>query len=110
MVPPDLERVLADVASRRCVACHTESAGIPRDEYVRITNVHHNSFLMAPLAQAAGGSQRCGKAVFASQDDPDYRAILDTFQLIDTLLQTGPREDMVETAGCPANSSLPETQ
>ena len=110
MIPPDLETVLSEVVSRRCVSCHTGSAGIPRDAYVRITNAPHNSFLMAPLAQAAGGSQRCGQVVFASQDDPDYRAILDTFQSIDSLLQQGPREDMVETAGCPADNCPPGTQ
>ena len=104
MVPGTLEQVLKDVASRRCVACHTDPQGIPRDAYVRISHIEHNSFLLAPLAQAAGGTQRCGQPVFASQDDPDYRAIVDTFLSVDQLLQQSPRMDMVESAGCPTGT------
>lgn len=47
-----------------------------------------------PLARAAGGTERCGAPVFASMDDPDYRAILDTFAPIATLLAQTPRMDM----------------
>ena len=110
MVPSNLESVLADVARRRCASCHGDPAGIPRDPYVRITNIRHNSFLMAPLAEVAGGSQRCSKPVFASQDDPDYRAIVETFQSIDTLLQQGPRMDMVDSTPCPSGICPAETQ
>ncbi len=105
MIPDSLEQVLQDVAARRCVSCHATAQGLPRDPFLRITNVEHNSFLMAPLAQAAGGTERCGQAVFATQEDPDYRAILRTFQSIDLLLSQTPRMDMTETgagaATCP---------
>lgn len=94
MLPGNLEQVLAEVAARRCVKCHAN--GVPREPYVRITAVENNSFLLAPLARAAGGTQRCGEAVFSNQDDPDYRALRDTFLPIDQLLRDKPRMDMVE--------------
>ncbi len=107
MVPGTLEQVLKDVASRRCSTCHHNPQGIPRDAYVRISQIEHNSFLLAPLAQSAGGTQRCGQPVFASRDDPDYRAIVDTFLSVDQLLQQSPRMDMVESAGCPTGTCPP---
>jgi hypothetical protein len=79
MMPADLERVLAEVAQRRCVACHAEGK-FPRHVWTRVTNPQHNSFLLAPLAKAAGGTERCGTAVFAEP--------------IERLLEKTPRMDM----------------
>jgi hypothetical protein len=96
-LPDDLERVLADVARRRCQSCHQGADGapaIPRARWTRITNPHLNSFLLAPLAKTAGGSGACGKAVFASTEDPDYRAILKTFEPVLEELRRRPRMDM----------------
>jgi hypothetical protein len=53
-----------------------------------------NSFLLAPLAIAAGGSGACGKAVFASTDDLDYQAILRAFEPVLADLRIRPRTDM----------------
>lgn len=92
MLPDDLEAVLEDVATRRCASCHDQ--GIPRKEWTRVTNPELNSFLAAPLARKAGGAGKCGEEVFASREDPDYRALLDTFQPIETLLARVPRMDM----------------
>jgi hypothetical protein len=94
LLPANLEPVLNDVAARRCAACHSGDRGIPREPFVRITNVEHNSFLLAPLASSAGGSQRCATAVFQSKDDPDYQAILRTFESIEPVLRENPRADM----------------
>ncbi len=91
MVPGDLDQVLTQVIARRCASCHEPV----RPEYTRITNVEHNSFLLAPLARAAGGSERCGRPVFGSKDDPDYQAILRTFKALDPLFKSSPRADMV---------------
>jgi hypothetical protein len=96
MVPTGLDEVLQDVAQRRCVSCHAGPEGIPREPFVRITNVHHNSFLLAPLAQTAGGTERCGQAVFDSKLDPDYQKILQVFESIDQLLRENPRMDLTE--------------
>jgi mono/diheme cytochrome c family protein len=104
IVPGALEPVLEEIASRRCAGCHQGPQGIPRDTFVRISNIDRNSFLLAPLAQSAGGAERCGKPVFASKDDPDYRAIVDTFLSVEQLLQQNPRMDMVETIGGPTST------
>jgi hypothetical protein len=91
--PAHLDRTLAEVAARRCAPCHAQGK-IPRPFWTRIENPHLNSFLMAPLAKAAGGSQRCGQAVFAGKEDPDYQAILNTFKPMHTELASNPRMDM----------------
>ena len=54
----------------------------------------YNSFLLAPLAEKAGGTQKCGPPVFHSKDDPDYVRILKTFDPIHALLEERPRADM----------------
>ncbi|MHB8971347.1 MAG: HzsA-related protein [Pirellulaceae bacterium] len=92
MLPDNFEQGLSEITARRCASCHEP----PRHDYVRITNVENNRFLLAPLARSAGGTERCGPGVFASKDDPDYQAILRTFESLRPLLATSPRADMVE--------------
>jgi len=91
LLPPELDVVLREVQARRCVDCHAE--GVPRRFYTRITNVEENTFLSAPLAEAAGGRGICG-SVFLSREDPDYQAILRTFDSIRALVEERPRLDM----------------
>jgi hypothetical protein len=93
LYPRDLDDVLAKVTGRRCVTCH-EQGKIPRRVWTRITEPELNTFLLAPLAEAAGGSENCGEAVFKTTDDPDYQAILATFQPIKDTLADTPRMDM----------------
>jgi len=93
LVPAELDKVLGEVAARRCAECHT-NAKVPRREWTRITEPELNPFLVAPLAKAAGGSEKCGKAVFQSKDDPDYQAILATFKPVEAMLKRTPRMDM----------------
>jgi hypothetical protein len=92
LYPKALDAVLRDVAQRRCISCHKQ--GVPRQPYVRVTGIESNRFLLAPLAGAAGGTQACGKAVFESKSDPDYQAIVKTFDGISDLMATTPRIDM----------------
>ena len=92
MTPEDLDSVLSDVASRRCVECH--AAGVPRKFYTRVMKPEKNSFLLAPLAKTAGGTEKCGRPVFASTADPDYQKIFRTFEPIQALLKERPREDL----------------
>jgi hypothetical protein len=110
MLPPELGKVLAGVAQRRCASCHAKGR-IPRTFYTRVTNVDENGFLLAPLAKSAGGTEACGKAVFKDRNDPDYRAIRAVFEPIHRMLEDKPRMDMPggptawETAMvCPATS------
>ncbi len=96
MMPDDLDATLKTVAARRCASCHEQ--GVPRQFYTRILKPENNSFLLAPLAKSAGGTEACGKGVFASKDDPDYQAILATFAPIRELLEKQPRMDMTDAA------------
>lgn len=92
MMPSDLDATLDEVAARRCNSCHAD--GIPRKFYTRVMKPENNNFLLAPLADSAGGTQQCGKPVFQSRDDPDYQKILNTFEPVRQLLQERPRADM----------------
>ncbi len=98
MIPPDFENVFQKVARKRCASCHKPNnkdvVQIPRKVWLRITNPSLNNFLLAPLAKKAGGAQTCGMAVFESTDDPDYRAILKTFEPLHEMLEKQPRMDM----------------
>ncbi len=93
IVPPQLNAVLGDVAKRRCAECH--KGKVPRREWTRITEPELNPFLVAPLAKSAGGSEKCGKAVFQDKNDPDYQKILATFEPVTEMLKKTPRMDMV---------------
>lgn len=93
ILPADLEKVLADVAARRCAECHKDGK-IPRRVWVRITEPELNNFLLAPLAKQSGGTQKCAKPVFLTRDDPDYQAILATFKPVAAMLTANPRMDM----------------
>ena len=108
MVPKDLDRVLQDVASRRCASCHKAGrrgrVAIPRKPWVRITNPRKNNFLLAPLAKEGGGTQACGKAVFASVQDADYQAILKTFEPLRKMIEKAPRMDMARASAPPEAS------
>jgi hypothetical protein len=100
-----LESTLAEVAQRRCAGCHAQGK-IPRREWIRITEPEQNPFLLAPLAKQAGGSEKCGKPVFGSKDDPDYQKILATFRPVEEMLARTPRMDMPEaTPSCDVSRS-----
>lgn len=99
MMPPDLDATLGEVAARRCAACH--ASGVPRKFYTRVRHPENNSFLLAPLAAEAGGTQRCGQPVFVSTGDPDYQRILQTFEPIRELLGRSPRPDMARLPSPP---------
>lgn len=115
--PEKLDLILNEVGQRRCAECHSngnigrrdwtgrtqnqfqypgeDSAGIvPRRNWVRITEPELNPFLLAPLAKSAGGTEKCGRAVFSDRNDPDYKRILETFGSIQESLLVRPRIDM----------------
>ncbi len=99
LVPEQLDAVLNQVAKTRCTQCHEK--GVPRKFYTRITNPELNNFLLAPLAKSAGGTEACGQAVFASKADPDYQAILKTFEPVQKILREKPRSDILaKNADC----------
>ncbi len=111
LMPKDLRKVMDDVFARRCLECHgagkkqiaTPWRGHKWGELgVRIENPHLNTFLLAPLARAAGGTERCGKPIFASKADPDLQTVLKTFEPIAELMKQRPRMDMpgAKAAAC----------
>jgi hypothetical protein len=93
LMPEELDAVLNQIAKARCAQCHEK--GVPRRFYTRITHPELNNFLLAPLAKSAGGTEACGKAVFASKADPDYQSILRTFEPIQKILRETPRSDIL---------------
>jgi len=100
MWPEDFDRVFHDVALRRCASCHEPDGkgapSVPRKWYLRVQRPEKNSFVLAPLARAAGGTERCGRAVFQSVDDPDLRKLLAVFRPIQELLSQRPRLDLYD--------------
>jgi hypothetical protein len=117
MYPQQLDAVLNDVGQRRCAECHDkgnverrnwvhrtqnqalypgemDEGIVPRRIWTRVTEPQLNPFLLAPLAKSAGGTEQCGKAIFADTSDPDYLAILRTFAPIQQSLAATPRLDM----------------
>jgi hypothetical protein len=96
--PTGLDAALKQVAATRCNRCHAQ--GVPRAFYTRIEKPELNNFLLAPLAKAAGGTEACGTAVFAGTDDPDYQAILKTFEPVAAFLREQPRDDMPGALWC----------
>jgi hypothetical protein len=92
MLPPELGPVLKEVAGRRCAECHP--SGVPREFYARMLKPENNSFLLAPLAKSAGGTEACGKVVFATKEDVDYLKIVSVFTAVQKLLKQRPRADM----------------
>ena len=92
MYPKDLDSVLNEVASRRCAECHKDK--VPRKFHTRMLNPENNSFMLAPLSKSAGGTGKCGPAIFQSTDDSDYRKLMAVFQPLREMLRQSPRADM----------------
>ena len=55
----------------------------------------NNSFMLAPLAVSAGGTEKCGRAIFKSKADQDYRKIMDVLRPLQEMLEQRPRADML---------------
>lgn len=94
MYPDKLDSVLNEISSRRCVECHGN--GIPRKFYTRMLEPANNSFMLAPLAKTAGGTEQCSQVVFKSKSDPDYQKLMTVFLPMQEMLKKRPRADMIE--------------
>ncbi|MHB0998399.1 MAG: HzsA-related protein [Armatimonadota bacterium] len=98
--PEELDAVLTDVVKRRCSDCH-QGGNIPRKVWTRITEPEMNNFLLAPLARSAGGTEAFGMNIFKTKNDPDYQAILETFDPVIDMLKKNPRQDMPGAKSAP---------
>ena len=110
ILPAELKGVFADVAQRRCVSCHKGMNDVFRAPgtdsfFVRLDHPERNGFMTAPLAKAAGGTERCGKAVFAGADDPDYQKLRKAYDGTHRMLEERPRMDMHLLTGSAASPS-----
>jgi len=66
-----LQQTILGVHQKRCAECHAPEA-VSRIDWIDVKNPQKSKFLTAPLAGSAGGMERCGKAIYADQNDPDY--------------------------------------
>ena len=102
-LPENFTATIKDIASRRCVSCHKDARKtkdwvfkLKDNFFIRIDNPQLNNFLKAPLAEKAGGTQKCGQAVFKDKNDPDYAKIMDGFNKLQQKLNKRPRFDMMK--------------
>jgi hypothetical protein len=68
-----LEKLRA-LHQKRCVGCHATET-ISRLDWIDIHQADRSVFLRSPLAKTSGGTQKCGAAVYADSDDPDFQAV-----------------------------------
>ncbi|MBI5688020.1 MAG: discoidin domain-containing protein [Verrucomicrobia bacterium] len=64
---------LTELHTRRCATCH-EAKTVTRPDWINLHAPAQSLFLTASLAKEAGGRGKCGKSVYGSQTDADYRA------------------------------------
>jgi mono/diheme cytochrome c family protein len=88
-----LQQRLAGVHERRCIACH-KPAEVTRVDWIDIRAPQRSLFLTAPLAAMAGGTGKCGRAVYADATDPDYRAVLGLVEEAVARQWSQPRRDI----------------
>ncbi|MDD4869612.1 MAG: hypothetical protein PHR77_03560 [Kiritimatiellae bacterium] len=101
ILPNELNAAFKETSERRCISCHKQKNNssifsYPKSFAVRIDNPERNLFLKAPLSKSAGGTEACGKAVFADTSDPDYQKLLRSFEPLKAELEKNPRLDMSE--------------
>jgi len=85
---------IADVHARRCAACH-KPAEISRLDWIDLARPAASRFLTASLALSNGKARKCDRAVYADQNDPDYRKLLETVQAAVAKAWSHPRRDLV---------------
>ena len=103
-VVPAMTPDITAIFKQRCVSCHAEK-DLARPDWINIATPERSRFLTAPLAKTAGGDERCGKAVFANTDDPEYVKLLTWTRTQAILTWTKPRRDvmgLIEAGRMPA--------
>lgn len=98
ILPSGLTDTFREISGRRCASCHKEQNVFryPKCFAVRLDNPQWNSFLRAPLAKSAGGTEACGRIIFPDTNDPDYQKLLHLFDPLKPDLEENPRQDMRE--------------
>jgi hypothetical protein len=93
-----LANELSAVHQRRCADCH-EPERISRLDWINIHAPDESRFLMAPLAESAGGSGVCSEAVYRSAEDSDYQHLLLTVRSAVDQVWSRPRRDVQAILG-----------
>lgn len=93
LLTPAIKSALHGVFDRRCASCHGQDKS--RIEQIKFSDVERSPALLAPLAKAAGGTEKCGQPVLGSRDDPDAKVMLETLYQLADEIRTNPREDML---------------
>lgn len=103
-------KTLRAVYERRCKGCHGQGDGAGSTWWLTLNrrDPKLSRALMAPLAQSAGGWERCDGAVLASKEDSDYRAMLAALTSLHDELKRHPRADLRSLRGTSAETQLVE--
>lgn len=100
------------IQQRRCASCH-QGQSLARPEWVDLSVPERSLFLTAPMKGAKTPSGRaCSPAVFESEDDSDYQALLGLVHEARERTWKTPRRDLRCLAGSPdlmAALSFPST-
>lgn len=89
-----LARNLAAIHGRRCASCH-KPAEVTRLDWIDLQAPERSLFLLAPLAQASGGTGKCKGIVYQDRTDADYVAVLKLTKDAVDRAWTHPRRDLV---------------
>lgn len=93
LITPQLRASLDAVHGRRCASCHGTDTG--RIQRLNFTKLASSPALLAPLAKSSGGTEKCGKPVFADRTDPDFREFTAILKNLEDEIKSKPREDML---------------
>ncbi|TWT78876.1 translocation protein TolB [Planctomycetes bacterium CA13] len=109
-LPSEFAQTFADIAKRRCIECHTQDSNdqvftYPSQFALRLDHPERNPIFMAPLPEEAGGSGKCGQAVYKTVEDEDYQKLIRTFDALEAQLKDNPRLDMLTNDGETPNAT-----
>ncbi len=96
---------LRGLHQKRCAGCHASEV-VSRLDWIDIHQADRSLFLRAPLAKSAGGTQKCGQAVYASDDDPDYQAVRTLVEDALGRAWANPRRDLQALVRDPQTASV----
>ena len=97
-----VDQEIRSVYDTRCAECHGDQDDGRYGTWWRSISRHDvkmSRVLRAPLAQSAGGWQRCEKIVFADTRDPDYQRLLAALAKLRDTMRERPRADLLSLRG-----------
>ena len=86
------------VHANRCATCHQPET-VSRLSLIDLRQPERSAFLAAPLAKAAGGTGKCGQAVYKDRDDADFQAVLKLVRQAVEKAWQFPRRDLESLVG-----------